>query len=89
MVCYLPPQDFPYSSDNATGYYIKAAGTLNFAVMATCTAMYAFFSTAPQYWLKWWSEADNDDLWFYLAGYIGLALLAWISTNGTMWYAVQ
>jgi hypothetical protein len=53
--------------------------------MILCTATYSFYITFPQYWLKWWTEADASAEWFYIAGYVLFALLAWTATNGTMW----
>jgi hypothetical protein len=55
--------------------------------MMIFTALYSFFITFSQYWLKWWTEADSKCTPFYMGGYMILALAAWISTNGTMWYA--
>jgi ATP-binding cassette, subfamily C (CFTR/MRP), member 1 len=60
-------------------------GYQNFLLLLFCTATYSFFVTFPQYWLKWWTEAAPGQSWFYIGGYIILSLMAWISTNGSMW----
>ncbi|KAI9742905.1 MAG: hypothetical protein M1818_003634 [Claussenomyces sp. TS43310] len=65
-------------------YYIRSVGLKNFFLMVTCTALYSFFITFPQYWLKWWTDAGPNETWFYIGGYLLLSLIAWISTNGTM-----
>lgn len=67
------------------GYYLNAMGVRNGLFMLMCTASYSFFITFSQYWVKWWAEASDEQTAFYIGGYIILALVAWISTNGTMW----
>lgn len=69
----------------ASEYYVKAIGAFNLLILLFCTASYAFFVTFPQYWLKWWTESQGQYTWFYVAGYIVLALISWTSTNGTIW----
>jgi len=57
--------------------------------MATCTAVYSFFITFPQYWLKLWTHSveagDTGHSWFIL-GYALLVPAAWLTTNAMMWY---
>ncbi|KAG5785091.1 hypothetical protein H9Q73_001249 [Fusarium xylarioides] len=48
-------------------------------------ASYSFFVTFPQYWLQKWTESPTSRTSFYIAGYLILSLLAWASTNGSMW----
>ncbi|PTB62192.1 P-loop containing nucleoside triphosphate hydrolase protein [Trichoderma citrinoviride] len=48
-------------------------------------ASYSFFVTFPQYWLNKWTAAPPSDTMFYIGGYLILSLLAWTSTNGSMW----
>ncbi|KAE8142964.1 P-loop containing nucleoside triphosphate hydrolase protein [Aspergillus pseudotamarii] len=66
-------------------YYLNAMGVWNGLFMLICTASYSFFITFSQYWLKWWAEAGEEKAAYYMGGYLILALVAWISTNGTMW----
>ncbi|KAE8423949.1 P-loop containing nucleoside triphosphate hydrolase protein [Aspergillus pseudocaelatus] len=66
-------------------YYLNAMGAWNGLFMLICTASYSFFMTFSQYWLKWWAEAGEEKTACYMGGYMMLALVAWISTNGTMW----
>ncbi|KAF1994323.1 hypothetical protein P154DRAFT_585907 [Amniculicola lignicola CBS 123094] len=67
------------------GYYIKAMGLRNFLILVSCTSCYAFFVTFPQYWLQKWTEAPAYQMRYYIGGYLISSLLAWISTNGSMW----
>jgi ATP-binding cassette, subfamily C (CFTR/MRP), member 1 len=67
------------------GYYIQSVGYQNFLLLLACTSMYSFFVTFPQYWLKWWTEAPSSETTFYVGGYLILSLMAWTSTNGSMW----
>ncbi|KAI1382387.1 ABC transporter [Hypoxylon crocopeplum] len=69
-------------------YYIKAAGLGNFTFLVACTAIYSFFITFPQYWLKLWTESGSNNDWLFIGGYIGLFLIAWVTTNGLMWSTV-
>ncbi|KAH9897277.1 ABC transporter [Xylariomycetidae sp. FL2044] len=66
------------------GFYVEAAGRLNFVMMVAFTASWSFFVTVPQYWLKWWTESGTEHSYTFIGGYIALALVAWISTNGIM-----
>ncbi|KAK3336055.1 ABC transporter type 1, transmembrane domain-containing protein [Cercophora scortea] len=73
------------------GYYFASAGIKNVVFMLACTALYSFFITFPQYWMKWWTqdaEGDGNHTVFYAVGYAALNLLAWISTNGIMWSTI-
>jgi ATP-binding cassette subfamily C (CFTR/MRP) protein 1 len=54
-------------------------------ILLACTAMYSFFLTFPQYWLQKWTEAPPSQTMFYVGGYLICSLLAWTSTNGSMW----
>lgn len=53
--------------------------------MMSCAAFYSFFFTFTQYWLKWWTEAGPGQTWFFMVGYLVIALIAWVTTNGLMW----
>lgn len=66
-------------------YYFSSVGTNNLFLMMSCAASYAIFLTAPQYWVKWWSEDQGHD-YFYAAVYLLLSTLAWVSTSATLWY---
>ncbi|KAK3694050.1 ABC transporter type 1, transmembrane domain-containing protein [Podospora appendiculata] len=73
------------------GYYFTSAGIKNVMFMLACTALYSFFITFPQYWMKWWTqdaEEDGKHTIFYAVGYAALNLMAWISTNGIMWSTI-
>ncbi|KAI1135027.1 ABC transporter [Hypoxylon sp. FL0543] len=69
-------------------YYIKASGVGNFTLMVACTALCSSFVTFPQYWLKLWTDSSSTNDWAFIGGYIGLYLIAWVSTNGIMWSTV-
>ncbi|KAF5122543.1 ABC transporter gloK [Metarhizium anisopliae] len=68
-------------------YYFKSAGLFNAIFMIGCTATYSFFITFPHYWLKRWTEADQNVEWLYMMVYGLLALFAWVATNGTMCFS--
>ncbi|GKT70576.1 ATP-binding cassette containing protein [Colletotrichum tofieldiae] len=67
------------------GYYLRAVGLRNFLLLLACTSSYSFFITFPQYWLQKWTEAPASQTTFYVGGYLILSLMAWVSTNGSMW----
>ncbi|KAI1209043.1 ABC transporter [Annulohypoxylon truncatum] len=67
------------------GYYIKAAGLGNSALMIACTVTYSFFITFPQYWVKMWTSSGSSNDWFYIGGYIILNFIAYVATNGIAW----
>ncbi|KAF5718710.1 multidrug resistance-associated 1 [Fusarium mundagurra] len=67
------------------GYYLRAVHPRNFFILLACTASYSFFVTFPQYWLQKWTESPGSQTKFYIGGYLILSLLAWASTNGSMW----
>ncbi|WYZ44670.1 hypothetical protein EsH8_VII_001106 [Colletotrichum jinshuiense] len=67
------------------GYYLQAVGFRNFFILLACTSVYSFFITFPQYWLQKWTEAPDSQTMFYVGGYLILSLIAWTSTNGSMW----
>ncbi|KAF4958935.1 hypothetical protein FGADI_2014 [Fusarium gaditjirri] len=69
------------------GYYLRAVHPWNFFILLTCTASYSFFVTFPQYWLKKWTESPTSQTSFYIGGYLILSLLAWVATNGSMWFS--
>ncbi|KAH8757146.1 P-loop containing nucleoside triphosphate hydrolase protein, partial [Hyaloscypha sp. PMI_1271] len=67
------------------GYYLRSAGLRNFLILLACTSSYSFFVTFPQYWLQKWTEAPASQTMFFVGGYLILSLMAWTSTNGSMW----
>ncbi|PNP80349.1 hypothetical protein FNYG_05948 [Fusarium nygamai] len=67
------------------GYYLRAVKPQSFFILLACTASYSLFVTFPQYWLQKWTEAPASQTRFYIGGYLILSLLAWASTNGSMW----
>ncbi|KAK4069703.1 uncharacterized protein Triagg1_6833 [Trichoderma aggressivum f. europaeum] len=66
-------------------YYFKAAGVFNVVILLGCSAGYSFGMFFPQYLLKWWTEGSPDKSTYYMVGYLSLALLAWVATNGSTW----
>ncbi|KAL0932221.1 ATP-binding cassette containing protein [Colletotrichum truncatum] len=66
-------------------YYFRAVGFRNILLLLICTSLYSFFITFPQYLLQKWTEAPASQTTFYIGGYLISSLLAWISTNGSMW----
>ncbi|KAK1251558.1 hypothetical protein MKX07_007037 [Trichoderma sp. CBMAI-0711] len=68
-------------------YYLKSAGASNVFLLNICSASYSFGMFFPQYLLKWWTEGPPDKSSYYMAGYIALAVLAWVATNGSTWIA--
>ncbi|POS72247.1 hypothetical protein DHEL01_v209361 [Diaporthe helianthi] len=66
-------------------YYLRAVGYRNFFLLMTCTALYSFFITFPQYWLTKWTAAPAYQASFYIGGYLIASLIAWTATNGSMW----
>lgn len=71
--------------DYPTGYYLRSVGLRNFLILLACTSSYSFFVTFPQYWLQKWTESPASQTMFYVGGYLILSLMAWTSTNGSMW----
>lgn len=67
------------------GYYIRSVGAKNFVFMTGCTLSYSFFVTFAQYWLKLWTESNLSEAWFYAVGYLLVALIPWMGTNGQAW----
>lgn len=70
---------------SCVGYYFRAVGVRNFLLLLACTSSYSFFVTFPQYWLQKWTEPPVSQTRFYIGGYLTLSLMAWVSTNGSMW----
>ncbi|MBE3047413.1 hypothetical protein IMZ48_33855 [Candidatus Bathyarchaeota archaeon] len=70
---------------SCVGYYFRAMGVRNLLLLLACTSSYSFFVTFPQYWLQKWTEAPVSQTMFYVGGYLILSLMAWVSTNGSMW----
>ncbi|KAK2028383.1 ABC transporter [Colletotrichum zoysiae] len=66
-------------------YYINAVGFRKVLILLICTSCYSFFVTFPQYWLQKWTEAPPSQTNFYIGGYLVASLMAWVSTNGSMW----
>ncbi|KAI8633828.1 putative ABC transporter [Xylariaceae sp. FL1651] len=67
-------------------YYFSFIGWIDLLFLAGCNASYSFFIAISQYWLELWTDkSDLDLVWFYVGGYILLALVPWISTSGSIW----
>ncbi|KAI0555381.1 putative ABC transporter [Xylaria curta] len=67
------------------GYYMKFIGFINILALTVFTVLYAFFITIPQYWLQLWTEKRDKSDEFYIAGFLFLSLMSWLSTSGQMW----
>lgn len=83
------PQELPIASLLLTVFlehYFTAASPANCLMLVVCTASYSLFITIPQYWMKRWTESYDGSTSYYACVYLLLAVLAWTSTNGTMWY---
>ena len=63
-------------------FYFRAVGLANLLQLGSCIALYSFFLTFPQYWLKWWTESERERTAYYITGYILLFTGAWTVTNG-------
>ncbi|KAG4437815.1 hypothetical protein IFR05_006702 [Cadophora sp. M221] len=67
------------------GYYFKSFGVSNVVLLMCFAALYSFFLTFSQFWLKWWTESRLDQTWFYMGGYLVIALIAWLATSCQAW----
>ncbi|KAK3329697.1 hypothetical protein B0H66DRAFT_610708, partial [Apodospora peruviana] len=67
------------------GYYVTNAGIGNVSFLVTLTALFGFFSTFPQYWMKWWTEDTGKHTAFFATGYALLNVAAWTVTSAQMW----
>ncbi|XXG94847.1 hypothetical protein Hte_001106 [Hypoxylon texense] len=67
------------------GYYMKASGLGNVVFMASCTSLYSFFITFPQFWLKMWTDSSSSNNWGFILGYVALNVMAWVTTMGGVW----
>ncbi|KAH6699104.1 hypothetical protein BKA61DRAFT_583142 [Leptodontidium sp. MPI-SDFR-AT-0119] len=72
-----------------SGYYIKSVGIANAIYLVSCAAAYSVFLAFTQYWLKWWTESPPGHTWFYMAGYLLIAFIAWSTTSAMMRRVVQ
>ncbi|KAK5653329.1 hypothetical protein OQA88_9020 [Cercophora sp. LCS_1] len=69
-------------------YYFQFTGLLNLFLIAALNASCGFFFTAPQYWLKLWTESGTQSAVFYICGFLGLSFFGWASTSTMMWVTV-
>ncbi|PYI11439.1 putative multidrug resistance protein [Aspergillus sclerotiicarbonarius CBS 121057] len=60
-------------------YYFDTMGRLNAMIVISGMAAMALLSMATQYWLKWWTDSDGHDQWFYMTVYILLAVATWVT----------
>ncbi|KAH7327434.1 P-loop containing nucleoside triphosphate hydrolase protein [Rhexocercosporidium sp. MPI-PUGE-AT-0058] len=67
------------------GYYFKSVGVYNVVMLMCFAALYSFFITFSQFWLKWWTESRLEQTWFYMGGYLVIAFIAWLSTTCQAW----
>lgn len=68
------------------GYYLKSAGLRSIGAMSLTGVLYSFFNTFTQYWLKMWTDSGSTNTTLYMAGYVILLILAYISTVTGMFY---
>ncbi|KAI0127391.1 putative ABC transporter [Xylariales sp. AK1849] len=67
------------------GYYLGFIDILNHFYLVMDTAICAFCITIPKYWLRLWTESGNQSTAFYIAGYVFLSTVAWITTSAQTW----
>ena len=66
-------------------YYILCAGIKNVLLLVLMTATFAFFSTMPALYLKWWTESKPENTVLYAAGYVSMLVVAWMATSLLKW----
>ncbi|WPH03197.1 Hypothetical protein R9X50_00607300 [Acrodontium crateriforme] len=66
-------------------YYLRSIGAKNCSMLVLGCSAYAFAVIFPQYWLKWWTEANGTNMWFYVVGFALLSFTAWLSTSMITW----
>ncbi|KAH9209825.1 P-loop containing nucleoside triphosphate hydrolase protein [Leptodontidium sp. 2 PMI_412] len=66
-------------------YYFKSVGMSNVVLLMCFAALYSFFLTFSQFWLKWWTESRLNQTWFYMGGYLIIAFIAWLATSCQAW----
>jgi ATP-binding cassette, subfamily C (CFTR/MRP), member 1 len=66
-------------------YYILSAGIGNVLLLVLMTATFAFFSTMPALYLKWWTESKLANTVLYAAGYVSMLVVAWMATSLLKW----
>ncbi|KAI0401067.1 putative ABC transporter [Xylaria palmicola] len=69
-------------------YYFGFTGLANLLLLLTTTALYAFFITIPQYWLRLWTEVGGRNNTFYIGGFLLLSFMSWAATSTQMWSIV-
>ncbi|KAI0483144.1 multidrug resistance-like protein [Xylariaceae sp. FL0804] len=71
-------------------YYFASLGAAFTTIMLGLEAAFAFFSTFPTVWLKWWADATaaegNESIGFYLGIYAALQVLAVICFSCLSWF---
>ncbi|CRG86131.1 Multidrug resistance-associated protein 6 [Talaromyces islandicus] len=67
------------------GYYLGFIDLINIFYLVAATASYSFFITAPQYWLRLWTEKGSGNSSFYVGGFLFLSTMSWAMTSAQMW----
>jgi ATP-binding cassette subfamily C (CFTR/MRP) protein 1 len=72
-------------------FYENVGPGLTMSLLA-CALVWAFLSTFPTVWLKWWSDSSlkqgNNEIAYYLGGYAGLQIAAVISFSILIWISI-
>jgi ATP-binding cassette subfamily C (CFTR/MRP) protein 1 len=60
--------------------------------LLACACTWAFLSTFPTVWLKWWSDSNskraNGEIGYYLGGYTGFQIAAVLSFAALFWISI-
>lgn len=73
------------ATNTSIGYYLSFIDQTNIFLLIATTALYGFFITIPQYWLRQWTEFGGHSLSFYIGGFLFLSSMSWAMTSAQMW----
>jgi len=76
---------YPHITDIVTAYYLRHIKLTNTLLLITFCAICSLFMVIPQYWLQLWTDSSDGDSLFWIYGFMLLAVIAWLATNGIMW----
>ncbi|KAJ5587013.1 P-loop containing nucleoside triphosphate hydrolase protein [Penicillium hispanicum] len=70
-------------------YYFQTIGWPLLSLGTACCVLFIFSLTFPQIWLQWWTTANekrpNEDIGYWLGGYVTFGLLTLLSTFVANW----
>ncbi|KID84399.1 ABC transporter, transmembrane domain, type 1 [Metarhizium guizhouense ARSEF 977] len=73
-------------------YYIECFGWIRWSIFVVICAMFAFFSTFPQVWLKWWAADNmlypNTNAVYYWGIYLLLGVLTVVSLGSAAGFLI-